>query len=293
MSEPAKLAFCTIYLLTNKTNGKVYVGQTWQTLSERAGTNGRGYVECTHLNNAIRKYGWDNFSSRKLTIVLSQVDANAAEDFFINLYNSRNPLFGYNVRGGGSTGQLSEETKKKLSELNSGEGNHFFGKTHTDGAKTIIGANTRENHRAGKYALRNEELRKFTKEEEAEIVDAYQAGSITIQQLISDYGFSYSTFDRMRERNGLETIPQPKTEKHRQKLVEHLQSEEFQLARQPFLQQQKESAVKLQEQVIELRNKGMLQKEIAIELDITQVRASQLLIDAGMRTETKRTTKKK
>ena len=52
-----------IYKVTNKVNGKIYIGQTVRTLEQRkwqhldAAKNG-----CkTHFYNAIRKYGEDNF----------------------------------------------------------------------------------------------------------------------------------------------------------------------------------------------------------------------------------------
>jgi len=56
-----------IYLLKNTVNGKVYVGQTVQTLSERmrkhksTSNSSKAKNYNNYLYKAIRKYGWNNF----------------------------------------------------------------------------------------------------------------------------------------------------------------------------------------------------------------------------------------
>lgn len=50
----------TIYLHRNKSNGKVYIGQTIQSIENRW-KNGNGYKPCTYFYKAIQKYGWENF----------------------------------------------------------------------------------------------------------------------------------------------------------------------------------------------------------------------------------------
>jgi hypothetical protein len=44
----------TIYILKNKINDKIYVGQTWQSLNERW-RNGMGYRGCHKIERAIKK----------------------------------------------------------------------------------------------------------------------------------------------------------------------------------------------------------------------------------------------
>lgn len=92
----------TIYLHKNKINNKVYIGQTSQPPIDRW-KNGKGYMQCYHFNNAIQKYGWDNFEH----IILEQGDwtqeeANYKEQYYINLYDSTNINKGYNITNGGS-----------------------------------------------------------------------------------------------------------------------------------------------------------------------------------------------
>jgi hypothetical protein len=107
--------YCTIYLLRNKYNNKVYVGQTWVSLPDRF-NNGYGYINCSYLYNAIQKYGKDNFEYEVIAICSDQNIANYLEDCYINFYHSRDQTYGYNIKTGGSNGKLSEETKKKISE---------------------------------------------------------------------------------------------------------------------------------------------------------------------------------
>jgi group I intron endonuclease len=103
---------CTIYIVTNKINGKRYVGQTWNTLHRRW-LNHCSNKGCLKLYNSIQKNGRDNFSLEFLTIVHTQEIADYWEGFFIRKYDTINK--GYNIREGGSRGKVSDETKKKMS----------------------------------------------------------------------------------------------------------------------------------------------------------------------------------
>jgi predicted DNA-binding protein YlxM (UPF0122 family) len=118
-----------IYLYTNLVNGKVYIGQTWNSLKERAGANGCCYGGCTHFWNAIKKYGWHNFQGQVLVVVNTQEVADHWEEYFIAYYDSRNPTKGYNLASGGSRGKMPEETRKKMSDSHRGEKNYNYGTT--------------------------------------------------------------------------------------------------------------------------------------------------------------------
>ena len=45
----------------NKTNGKVYIGQTIQDDPNKRWKNGHNYKTCIFFARAIKKYGWNNF----------------------------------------------------------------------------------------------------------------------------------------------------------------------------------------------------------------------------------------
>lgn len=123
-------SYC-VYMHTNKINGKKYVGQTKMKPEERWGRKGHRYKECTHFFNAIKKWGFDNFEHEIVYSGLSHTEANKKEQELIELYNTRNSKYGYNLREGGSNGGLSEESKKKLSVSRKGKykgkDHHFYG----------------------------------------------------------------------------------------------------------------------------------------------------------------------
>lgn len=107
----------TIYMHKNKINGKVYIGQTYQTLANRWGSDGRRY-KGQIFYNAIQKYGWDNFEHIILKEGLTQEEANQQEIYYIQLYQSTNKNFGYNVTKGGNSNTLSDKQKKQRRQLN-------------------------------------------------------------------------------------------------------------------------------------------------------------------------------
>ena len=84
----------------NKINGKVYIGQTKQSLKNRW-SNGYGYRECPKFWRAIQKYGWDNFEHIILEQGLTLDEANNKEQYYIKKYDAI--ANGYNISiGGGS-----------------------------------------------------------------------------------------------------------------------------------------------------------------------------------------------
>lgn len=105
---------CTIYLLTNKINNKVYVGQTWLPLKARMGPGGCNYKNSVYLYSAIKKYGSENFIYQSLAYCETQKESDITEVLFISQYDSRNSKIGYNLKEGGSVGKHSTETKAKI-----------------------------------------------------------------------------------------------------------------------------------------------------------------------------------
>lgn len=86
-----------IYKITNKINGKCYVGRTMQQPSQRWKQHklGMGDGKLMPIHLALSKYGSDNFDYE----VIHTCDENKviyAEVFYINKYNSLAP-YGYNL----------------------------------------------------------------------------------------------------------------------------------------------------------------------------------------------------
>lgn len=112
-----------VYLVTNKTNGKRYVGQHAGTdLSAYWDRNvwlaENGYQGKRLLYRAIRKYGADGFDVKTLVIVGTKQDMDYYEIELIKIWDLTNPKKGYNITagGGGSLGvKMSAETRTKMS----------------------------------------------------------------------------------------------------------------------------------------------------------------------------------
>jgi len=109
-----------IYKITNRINGKCYIGQTVGTLKNRW----RCHVSdkhscCTYLKRAIQKYGKESFKVEELSAASNQEDLNDLEEQFIKDLNCLAPN-GYNLRTGGKVSKMSEVTKRRFSEVRMG-----------------------------------------------------------------------------------------------------------------------------------------------------------------------------
>lgn len=108
-----------IYKITNKLNGKQYVGQTIATLNKRFSSHvcaaNKGSTSIIH--NAIRKYGKAAFEIELLEECPSFGDLDKAECKWTTRLNTIAPN-GYNVEAGGcrNRGSMSEATRAKLRE---------------------------------------------------------------------------------------------------------------------------------------------------------------------------------
>lgn len=103
-----------LYIHTNKTNKKAYIGITSNPLTRRWGKNGEGYKGQIKFWNAICKYGWDGFNHEVILQDLTLEDASLLEQQYIIMYDSINN--GYNIKEGGCF--HTEEEIKKIRESN-------------------------------------------------------------------------------------------------------------------------------------------------------------------------------
>jgi len=104
-----------IYKITNKNDGKAYIGQTIGTLERRWKTHCNN-TGCIKLHNAIKKYGENAFTKEVLIELPSgihRIILDSYEIYYISLYNS--VANGYNLKDGGTKGKVSEESRKKMS----------------------------------------------------------------------------------------------------------------------------------------------------------------------------------
>lgn len=125
-----------VYIHINRTNLKVYVGQTCQ-LPQRRWRNGKAYStnQDTHFANAIRKWGWDNFEHIILEEGLTKSQADFYERMYIKEYDATNRLKGYNQASGGANAIPNDETRQKMSKNHAdfkGEKSPMYGKNLKD-----------------------------------------------------------------------------------------------------------------------------------------------------------------
>jgi group I intron endonuclease len=116
-----------IYKVTNKLNGKIYIGKTKQTLSKRKSAHYKRVMENspTNFHNALRLYSKDNFIWEILIECDDSIKLNEYEIHFINEYDTYKN--GYNMTEGGDGGitykkgdELYNRVKDKLGKWKNG-----------------------------------------------------------------------------------------------------------------------------------------------------------------------------
>ena len=91
-----------IYLIINKINSKLYVGQTIRSIESRWKQHMVDIKRLkTHLANAIKKYGKENFSIHKIIECETRDELNKQEAYWIKYFDTKNPKKGYNMTIGG------------------------------------------------------------------------------------------------------------------------------------------------------------------------------------------------
>ena len=115
-----------IYKIENKINGKIYIGQTRRALEERMKEHQKKssiVYGNSYIDNAIQKYGIENFKIDVVEKCNTSDELNEREIFWIKFFNCKVPN-GYNLTDGGEgcTGHIvTAETRKKLSESHKGK----------------------------------------------------------------------------------------------------------------------------------------------------------------------------
>lgn len=112
---------CGIYIIQNKINNKVYIGQAYK-ISDRFYDHKRGYgiSHNSAIDTAIQKYGEENFSFQILK-ECQKDELNYWESYYADFYNSYAPN-GYNINKCGEA-RHNPENDKEIScyDLKTGE----------------------------------------------------------------------------------------------------------------------------------------------------------------------------
>ena len=149
---------CGVYMIRNKVNGKMYIGQSteiegYRWIKHRSRLrNNNHYNE--HLQKDWNKYGEESFEF-SILLECEENQLNTFEEYYIFELMTYDSRVGYNKNYGGSCGRhteetkkkiseskkgktLSEETKKKISEGHKGENNHNYGKSLSEETRNKI-----------------------------------------------------------------------------------------------------------------------------------------------------------
>ena len=96
-----------IYKITNKINGKIYIGETIKDINIRLKEHFHG--NCRKLKASMRMYGLENFKIETIVRCTSKEEMNHRERLCIKLFKSN--INGYNLTDGGEEGKIhSPET---------------------------------------------------------------------------------------------------------------------------------------------------------------------------------------
>ena len=130
-----------IYKITNKINGKIYIGQSWNI--ENRFRQHKKNEHNKYLKRSYEKYGIENFLFETVRTFsdsgITQPLLDVFENVYVNQFDARNSEKGYNLREPTSRGKHSEESKKLMSEYRAGkrvgENATMFGKHHSEETK--------------------------------------------------------------------------------------------------------------------------------------------------------------
>jgi len=112
-----------IYMAKNLANGKIYIGQTTESLNTRKSKH-IAKRDNSYFHNAIKKYGTGCFAWSIIDTADNKEELSRKEKFHILENKANTKAHGYNLTTGGENTRLNDETKEKIRKAN-------IGKKHT------------------------------------------------------------------------------------------------------------------------------------------------------------------
>lgn len=156
-----------VYLIQNILDGKAYIGKSKNIKIRWSQHISKSKKKTTHLYNAIKKYGKENFSLSILKECSTEEICYEYERVLISLFKLQDKNFGYNIADGGK-GSSGFKVKEKTKLL--------FKEKYT-GSKSV-------------RAL-------FTDDEIVSILECYSSENYTAEELSLKYGCGKSTIIRI------------------------------------------------------------------------------------------------
>ena len=189
-----------IYIIKNKINDKVYIGQTTVNYQTRFKQHCKpSSIRTRHykLYNAIKKYGEENFYIELLEENIPIEKLNQREIWYIEKYDSFN--FGYNSTKGGDGRTINKyyDEKNIVALYNSGMSAREIGEKYKVCGATII----RVLHKLGIKTRRDGN--KYTLFDKALFVKLWNNTSVTKAEMSCMFNVDCKTLKRYANRIGL------------------------------------------------------------------------------------------
>jgi len=161
VNDNGMIIYGFIYMIKNKVNNKIYIGQTIRNINKRIYEYKAALkydkFNNNYLGNSFKKYGWDNFEFSIIDTAQTIEELNSKEIKYIIKYNTTDKKIGYNIESGGKNAIPDTKTLERMSRSH-------LGIKQTDNwvNKRIAAAGTEEAKKYGKS--KSEEEKKFLSE---------------------------------------------------------------------------------------------------------------------------------
>ena len=104
----------SIYVHTTP-DGKKYVGVTGKDNPKKRWKNGRLYRHNKCFSDAIKFFGWENIQHEVVETFEDKETAFKMERYYILLWRTNEPAYGWNIKIGNSNYSMSETHRNKIS----------------------------------------------------------------------------------------------------------------------------------------------------------------------------------
>ena len=167
-----------IYCIENLINGKKYIGQSINTKERMF----KYHKNCVILNNAIKKYGKENFKRYVILYCESDTDELARYEIAcIKIFHSHVSEGGYNISWGGKAPMLgrkqSKKAKQKVSKANLGK--HLSDETKQKVSKARLGKHLSDETKQRMSV--SKKGKKFTDDHRKKLSDAKKGKHLSVE----------------------------------------------------------------------------------------------------------------
>ena len=189
-----------IYIIRNKVNDKVYIGQTTTNYKTRFMQHCKPSVTKTRhykLYNAIKKYGKENFYIELLEENIPLIELDKKEIEYIEKYNSCKQGYNATKGGDGRTINKNYDENNIIKLYNAGISTTKIGKLYNVCGTTI----TRALEKLG--IKRRADGNKYQQFDKEKFVNLWNNKLFTIKQMAKEFNVNEKTIRRTAKRFGL------------------------------------------------------------------------------------------